>query len=107
MSSIQVTAQRVMFKSLVTNDERKLKILNSSDLLQNNKIDSQPNGSCENNSSTHVNEERPFGLDQVKSKFASIRYGKSNIKGFMTMNSLYLNGMLVIFEIKIEMYFLF
>jgi len=107
MSSIQVTAQRVNIKSLVTNDERKLKILNSSDLLENSKIDSQPNGNSQKNSSTHVNEERPFGLGQVKSKFASIRYGKSDIKSFITMNSLYLNRILVIFEIEIEMYFLF
>jgi hypothetical protein len=60
MSSIQVTAQTVNIKSLVTNDERKLKIFNSSDLLESSKIGSQPIGNSKKNSSTHVNEERPF-----------------------------------------------
>jgi hypothetical protein len=62
MSSIQVTAQKVKIKSLVTNDERKLKNFNSSDLLEDSKIDSQPTGNSEKNSSTHVNEKKPFGL---------------------------------------------
>jgi len=62
MISIQVSAQRVKIKSLVTNDERKLKIFNSSDLLEDYKIDSQPSGNSEKNSSTHVNEKKPFGL---------------------------------------------
>jgi len=77
------------------------------DLSENSKIGSQPIGNSEKISSTHVNEERPFGLGQVKSKFASIRFGKSNIKGFITMNSHCLNRILVRFEIEIEMSLLF
>ena len=107
MSSIQITAQRVNIKSLITNDERKLKTFNSSNLLENSEIDSQPIWNSEKNLSTHFNEERPFGLGQVKSKFASIQFGKSNIKDFITTNSHYLNRILVTFEIEIEMSFLF
>jgi hypothetical protein len=105
MSSIQVTARRVNIKPLVTYDERKLKIFNSSGLLENGTMDSQPIGNREKNLSTHVNEERPFGLGQMKSKFASIRFGKSNIQGFIATNSHYLNRILVKPEIEIEVSF--
>jgi len=90
MSSIQVNSTEGSIKSLVTNDERKLKI---------------STGNSEKNSSTHVNEERSLGLSQVKSKFALFRFGKS--KSFITANSHYLNRILVTFEIEMSFLFYF
>ena len=47
---------------------------------------------------THANGEKPFRLDQLKSKFASIRFGNSKIKSVIIRNSRYFNRLLVTFE---------
>ena len=58
MGFIQVTARGANIKSLVTNNERKLKIFNFSGLLENSKMKSQPNGYREKNSSSGKKFER-------------------------------------------------
>jgi len=47
---------------------------------------------------------KPFRLGHLKSKFASIRFGKSKFERFIVSNSDYLNRILAIFKIEIGVF---